>query len=50
VAHELLEAVQEFRFVWEGKPFALGVSIGVVPITGESESLATVLRDADAAC
>ncbi|MFN8652734.1 MAG: diguanylate cyclase [Gemmatimonadales bacterium] len=50
VAHELLEAVQEFRFVWEGKPFALGVSIGVVPITGESESLAAVLRDADAAC
>ena len=50
VAHELLETVQEFRFVWEGKPFALGVSIGVVPITGESESLAVVLRDADAAC
>jgi diguanylate cyclase (GGDEF)-like protein/PAS domain S-box-containing protein len=50
VAHELLEVVQEFRFVWEGKPFALGVSIGVVPITAESESLATVLRDADAAC
>ncbi|HWA56833.1 MAG TPA: EAL domain-containing protein [Gemmatimonadales bacterium] len=50
VAHELLEAVQEFRFVWEGKPFALGVSIGVVPITGESESTAVVLRDADAAC
>ncbi len=44
VAHDLLETVQEFRFVWEGKPFALGVSIGVVPITGESESLANVLR------
>ena len=50
VAHELLETVQEFRFVWEGKPFTLGVSIGVVAITGESESLASVLRDADAAC
>jgi diguanylate cyclase (GGDEF)-like protein/PAS domain S-box-containing protein len=50
VAHELLEAVQEFRFVWEGKPFALGVSIGVVMISGESESMAAVLRDADAAC
>ena len=50
VAHELLEVVQEFRFVWEGKPFALGVSIGVVPISAESESLASVLRDADAAC
>jgi diguanylate cyclase (GGDEF)-like protein/PAS domain S-box-containing protein len=50
VAHELMETVQEFRFVWEGKPFALGVSVGVVPITAESESLAAVLRDADAAC
>jgi diguanylate cyclase (GGDEF)-like protein/PAS domain S-box-containing protein len=50
VAHDLLETVQEFRFVWEGKPFALGVSVGVVPINGESESLAVVLRDADAAC
>ncbi len=50
VAHELLETVQEFRFVWEGKPFALGVSIGVVPITADTESLANVLRDADAAC
>lgn len=50
VAHELLETVQEFRFVWEGKPFALGVSVGVVPITAECESLAAVLRDADAAC
>ena len=50
VAHALLETVQEFRFVWEGKPFALAVSIGVVPITAESESLATVMRDADAAC
>lgn len=50
VAHELLATIQEFRFVWEGKPFALGVSIGVVPVTAESESLASLLRDADAAC
>ncbi len=50
VVAELLAAVQEFRFVWEGKPFTLGVSIGVVAITPHSESLAAVLRDADAAC
>ncbi|HTS89182.1 MAG TPA: EAL domain-containing protein [Gemmatimonadales bacterium] len=50
VAHDLLETVQEFRFAWEGQPFALGVSVGVVPITTETESLATVLRHADAAC
>ncbi len=50
VAQDLMETIQEFRFVWEGKPFALGVSVGVVPITAESESLAAVLRDADSAC
>jgi diguanylate cyclase (GGDEF)-like protein/PAS domain S-box-containing protein len=50
VAHEFLEAVQSFRFVWEGKPFTLGVSIGVVTIDAECESLANALRDADAAC
>ena len=50
VVADLLETVQEFRFVWEGKPFALGVSIGVVPITPESDSVGVLLRDADAAC
>jgi len=50
VVAELLAAVQEFRFVWEGQPFTLGVSIGVVAITPLSESLPAVLRDADAAC
>lgn len=50
IAEELLQAVQQFKFVWEGKVHRVGVSIGVVPITAESESLSAVLRAADAAC
>jgi len=51
IAEELLLAVQQFKFVWEGKKVhSVGVSIGVVPITAASESLSAVLRAADAAC
>ena len=50
IAEELLQAVQQFKFVWEGKVHSIGVSIGVVPITAASETLSAVLRAADAAC
>jgi diguanylate cyclase (GGDEF)-like protein/PAS domain S-box-containing protein len=50
LAAACLETVQQTRFVWEGQPFVVGGSIGVVSITAESESLAVILRDADAAC
>jgi diguanylate cyclase (GGDEF)-like protein len=50
IADELLETIQDFRFVWEGKSFTLGVSIGLVPITEHSGSLSKILSTADAAC
>jgi diguanylate cyclase (GGDEF)-like protein/PAS domain S-box-containing protein len=50
IAEELLQTVQQFKFVWEGKIHSVGVSIGVVPITAASESLSAVLRAADMAC
>ena len=50
IAEELLLAVQQFKFVWEGKVHIIGVSIGVVPITAASENLSAVLCAADAAC
>ncbi|GCB02241.1 diguanylate cyclase/phosphodiesterase (GGDEF & EAL domains) with PAS/PAC sensor(s) [Sulfuriferula multivorans] len=50
IAEELLQAVQQFKFVWEGKVHSIGASIGVVPVTAASESLSAVLRAADAAC
>jgi diguanylate cyclase (GGDEF)-like protein/PAS domain S-box-containing protein len=50
IADEFRETIQDFRFSWEGKGFALGVSIGVVPINAQSEGAQQVLSAADAAC
>ncbi len=50
VAGALRAAVEEFRFLWEGKSFRLGVSIGLVPVTAGSGSVTEVLSAADAAC
>jgi len=49
-AETLRVAIGEYKFVWEGRNFRLGVSIGVVPITADNESVATMLSAADSAC
>lgn len=50
IGNQLLEAIQDFRFVWEGNSFTLGASIGLVSIAEYSENLSRVLKCADAAC
>ena len=50
VAQQLRETVQNFRFAWQEKYFAIGASIGVVMISHSSESTAVLLSQADAAC
>jgi diguanylate cyclase (GGDEF)-like protein/PAS domain S-box-containing protein len=50
IAEELRQVVREFRFVWQGKTFEIGASIGVVPIGKNSGRLAEVLSAADTAC
>jgi len=50
VASALLQAVEEFRFVWEQQSFNIGVSIGMAPITHVSGSVNAVLSAADNAC
>ena len=50
VANELREQVQTFRFVWQDKQFAIGVSIGLVVIDAHSRTTMDVLIAADAAC
>ncbi|MFQ5935542.1 MAG: EAL domain-containing protein [Acidiferrobacterales bacterium] len=50
IANELSRIIRDFRFLWEGKSFTLGVSVGVVFIDEHSESLSRVLSVADAAC
>jgi diguanylate cyclase (GGDEF)-like protein/PAS domain S-box-containing protein len=43
-------ALQELRFVWRDKTFAVGASIGIVPITHRFASVAQLLSAADHAC
>jgi diguanylate cyclase (GGDEF)-like protein/PAS domain S-box-containing protein len=50
IADDLRQVVESFRFAWQNKTFAIGVSIGLVPITAESESVASLMSIADAAC
>jgi diguanylate cyclase (GGDEF)-like protein/PAS domain S-box-containing protein len=50
VADSLRQLIQGFRFTWQGKVFTIGVSIGLVEISDQSENLNSVLSAADAAC
>jgi len=50
IAESLRRVVEEFRFCWEEKRFAVGMSMGLVPISADSSNLTDVLSAADAAC
>jgi diguanylate cyclase (GGDEF)-like protein len=50
VADNLRQAVQDFSFTWDGKSFAVGVSIGAVGIDRNSGGVSNLLSAADAAC
>ncbi len=49
-ANRLLQAINEFRFHWEGKTFGVGASIGMVDVNNDSCTTATLLSQADTAC
>lgn len=50
IATALRDAAQDYCFVWEGKPFSVGASIGVVPLSATIVSVSAALAAADAAC
>ena len=50
VADLLRETVHEFHFVWKDRIFQIGLSIGLVTFSDGGETLADILRMADAAC
>ena len=50
IAHQLREALQDFRFVWQDRGFTIGASVGLVPIDPGVDTLASVFRAADVAC
>lgn len=50
ITNSFCESIQSFRFLYDGKIFHVGVSIGIVPIDGNSISTEEVLKLADTTC
>ncbi len=50
IGNGLRQAIREYRFFWQEAVFDIGVSIGVVAMSGESDSVAALLSAADVAC
>ena len=50
VAETIRLAIRDFRFVWQDGVLAVGVSIGIVEITGDTANVANVMSAADVAC
>lgn len=50
LANKLLNAVQDFRFMWENRIFTLGISIGQVPWQPNISTPEQLLSMADSAC
>jgi diguanylate cyclase (GGDEF)-like protein/PAS domain S-box-containing protein len=50
IAETIRVAVRDYRFVWQDGALAVGVSIGIVEITGETVNVANVMSAADVAC
>jgi len=50
IANQTRQSICNFRFCWDDKSFGIGVSIGLVEVNAQSESVEQVLSDADTAC
>lgn len=50
IAHNLREAVHDFRFAWGEHSFSVGVSIGLVSISDISIDYSELMKMVDAAC
>ena len=50
IAETLRDAITKMHFIWDKKVFKSSVSIGVVPITVASGSLADLMSSVDSAC
>ncbi len=50
IAQTLRDSVRDFRFVWDQRPFSIGVSIGLVVLDDADHDLTDILSAADLAC
>ncbi len=49
-ANAIRRAVEDLSFPWGDKRFRVGVSIGLVPVSGQGDTVSDILSAADAAC
>ncbi len=49
-AEKLRQVIAEFRFIWKGKTFEVGASMGLVEVNADAENIAALLSAADSAC
>lgn len=50
IADKIRKKIKDYRFIWDDKPFEIGVSIGVIGITIDNAEMAHILSSADVAC
>ncbi len=50
IAHQLLDTVKEFRFIWQDSVFSISVSIGLAENPDGNQSTEHWLKQADSAC
>ncbi len=50
ISGKFISSISDFVFDWEGNKFSLGVSIGIVPITSQTDDINEVMKHADVAC
>ncbi len=49
-ANNLRSTIKDFRFTHDGKLFAIGFSIGLVPFSGATQDASSIMISADTAC
>ena len=50
MAEEIRNRVRDYRFLWDGQTFDVGISIGVVPIRPDTTAAVEIFSNADIAC
>ncbi len=50
IATDLIHAVYQYQFVWEKEVYSVGVSIGMVSVSGFANNYSALISAADAAC
>ena len=50
IAESLRQAIRDYRFIWQDGVLEVGVSIGIVEITSDTPTVASVMSAADVAC